>query len=72
MPKITLKVLLDKHTFYLKLVLKKREKNQGKQAFLGILAWFWGSQYEEIKFLNITFYILRKQPCIQQALDLLL
>ena len=49
----------------------KQKKNQGKQAFLGILDFFGGIQYEALKFLNITSYILRKQPCIQQALDLL-
>ena len=35
------------------------------------MACFGGSQYEALKLLNINFYILRKQPCIQQALDLL-
>ena len=35
------------------------------------MSWFLGSQYEALKFMNINFYILRKQPCIQQALDLL-
>ena len=56
----------------LKLVLKKGKKNQGKQAFLGILACFWGSQYEALKLMNINFYIISKQPCIQEDLDLLL
>ena len=35
------------------------------------MAFFGGSQYEALKLLNINFYILRKQPCIQQALDVL-
>ena len=53
----------------LKLVFKEVE-NEPK-AFLGILACFGGSQYEALKLMNITSYILKKQPCIQQALDLL-
>ena len=51
----------------LKLVFKEAKRNQGKQAFLGILAWFGGSQYEALKFLSEYNFLHSKETTMHST-----
>ena len=65
MPKNTLKVSLDNTQKLQKKLSKINEKrakrNQGKQAFLGILACLLGSQYDMHSYARYDFKLWKKQ-----------